>query len=368
MNRSKKLTQINIAEFIPKLGASLATYTGANVIDRIGKTIITEVISSILTGGNVRALTENLTKRRISLLNSSLLLTIMKLYTSCNNDITQLLTFIEKEISVKHKSKETKIFIEWMSGLTGKSIQNVLRSNQNEIAIYFNNLKNVLTEAGLKCREEFGELRGELILNSQKQELNWNFILYLFAAIGTQTLAIRGSEKSIYGKLFEKLILGSLLTILGFDFVKENDNSKTENIFWLSSRGNKRESDATLLYKPGLGIRFDIGFIGPGNTEISLDKVSRFEKQLIYAKSKYIMNTIVLVDRVGERSRITDMAKEINGNIVQMSMSNWLKEVCLILRDKLDFKSNLLSMSDKEIINHIKSTVPHINFSKFLSA
>jgi hypothetical protein len=46
--------------------------------------------------------------------------------------------------------------------------------------------------------------------------LTWKDITRLTTAIGSLTLTIRGSDKSIYGKLFERLILGSVLSILGF--------------------------------------------------------------------------------------------------------------------------------------------------------
>src|SRR3990172_192510 len=101
----------------------------------------------------------------------------------------------------------------------------------------------------------------------------------LIKTIGAQTLAIRGSEKSAYGKLFEKLVLGSLLHILGFKHIAPPPQ-EYEKVFWLSSRNEKRESDATLLYELGQGVRFDIGFIGRGNPEISLDKVTRFEREI----------------------------------------------------------------------------------------
>ena len=139
----------------------------------------------------------------------------------------------------------------------------------------------------------------------------------IFTAIGAQTLTIRGSEKSMYGKFFEKLVLGSLLTLLGFS-LRDNNIEKTENIFWLSDRQDKRESDATVIYKPGIGARFDIGFIGPGNPEISLDKVSRFEREIEIGSQKHYMSTIILIDRIGAKSRIVDMAKKIDGNIIQI--------------------------------------------------
>ena len=164
------------------------------------------------------------------------------------------------------------MFLQWLVGLTGKSIQNVLRNEPEEYQTYLETVEDALRKSAERCQIDFGHISGKIQLNEVECELNWPFILYLFTAIGAQTLSIRGAEKSMYGKMFEKLILGSLLTLLGFQYTQSEDSSRNRNVFWLSSRGDKRESDATLLYKPGVGVRFDIGFIGPGNTEISLER------------------------------------------------------------------------------------------------
>jgi hypothetical protein len=82
------------------------------------------------------------------------------------------------------------------------------------------------------------------------------------------------------------------LHILGFEYVTPPPH-KTSRVFWLSSREERRESDATLLYEAGKGVRFDIGFIGRGNPEISLDKVSRFEREIslgrIWLRSSWLI-------------------------------------------------------------------------------
>src|SRR5690606_7836722 len=131
---------------------------------------------------------------------------------------------------------------------------------------------------------------------------------------GSETLTIRGSEKSLYGKFCEKVVLGALLHILGFEHVAVGDVTKAEHVFWLSSNSDRgRESDATILYKLGQGIRIDIGFIGRGNTEISLDKVSRYRRKVEVGDDVWYMGTIIIVDRIGPRSRIVELAREIDG-------------------------------------------------------
>ena len=171
---------------------------------------------------------------------------------------------------------------------------------------------------------------------------------YLLNTIGAQTLAIRGSEKSAYGKLFEKLVLGALLCLLGFKYVTPPPE-EFKGVFWLSSREQKRESDATLLYDKGKGVRFDIGFIGRGNPEISLDKVTRFEREISFGRSSHFyMATIILVDRIGKNSRIEQLAQVIGGNIVQMSASYWPQQVARVLHEALGFEHELVDKAPLE--------------------
>ena len=87
------------------------------------------------------------------------------------------------------------------------------------------------------------------------------------------------------------------------------------------------------LVGDGQGVRFDIGFIGPGNPEITLDKVSRFEKVAEISGRPFELKTIIVVDRIGEGSRIVDLAELIDGQIVQMSSSLWAKDLDKILSE-----------------------------------
>ncbi len=357
--------EYSISKFIPKIGESLAFYKGKEVLERIGENIVKEVVTSVLCGGNVRSLTEGLTRRRLLLSNAALLATFLKCHDKIDNFIEEMPRIIKKELGTKI-SPEKKIFLQWFIGLTGKSIQNVLRSDEDEYDKYLENIEASLKKSVESCKMDFGELRGELQLKNVACSVDWEFILYLFTAIGAQTLSIRGSEKSMYGKIFEKLVLGSLLTIFGFQLINPEDSSHNNKVFWLSSRGDKRESDATLLYKPGVGVRFDIGFIGPGNTEISLDKVSRFEREMEYGRQIHYTSTIIIVDRIGEKSRIVDMAKAIDGDIVQMSMAYWVKDVSKILKKRIHFENDLSKIPNEQIRPYIESRMSQIDLNAFL--
>jgi hypothetical protein len=196
--------------------------------------------------------------------------------------------------------------------------------------------------------------------------IDWLLLTFIMNAIGSQTLTIRGSEKSAYGKLFEKLILGSLLHMLGFQYISASDAENLNKVYWLSSRESKRESDATLLYEPGKGVRFDIGFIGRGNPEISLDKVSRFERHLQLGRLNWYMATFILVDTIPPKSRLERMAKEIEGTIIQMSGSYWPQQVARELHQKFGFEHDLLHLPSHEIEDYLNWKIKQVPFTEFI--
>jgi len=362
MSEKKK----TVSNSIPSIGKNLVKYRGIELIDRLGKDVIIDVVSSILCGGNVRAMTEKLTQRRIAMSNASMLMTFINSENQGIN-LDDIYTQINYELEKGKLSVAEKNYLFWIIGLTGKSIQNVLRGNRENLATYLSELAETIESSHEKLSEEFGELGGVFLVNDGTTELSWKRFLQIALALGTQTLAIRGAEKSMYGKFFEKLILGTVLSILGFEYSANTDHSKNSMIFWLSERGEKRESDATILYKPGKGVRFDIGFIGVGNTEISLDKVSRFEREMQRGSELHYMKTIVLIDRIGEGSRIVEMAHSIGGSIVQMSMNYWVYEVAQILESSIGYKHEILAVPKEKSIEYINTKIKQINMQRFIT-
>jgi len=355
-----------ISSHISTIGKQLSNYSGTEIIDRLGTDVIKSVVTSILSGGNVRALTESLTRRRLNLSNAAMLMLYLECLKSNSNFSSDLHKLVANELKNGKLDKESKIFLNWLVGLTGKGVQNVLRSDEKIFQEYIINLDNSLAKSIMESESIFGTLQAVFTdKNNYDYRLGWQELSQVFTAVGAQTLTIRGSEKSMYGKYFEKLVLGSLLTLLGFS-LRDNKIEKLKNIFWLSERQDKRESDATVIYKPGVGARFDIGFIGPGNSEISLDKVSRFEREIEIKNQKHFMSTIILVDRIGTKSRITDMAQKIDGNIIQMSMTYWVKEVVAVLHDKMGFKHTLLKLNEEDSIVYIKEHMKDIDLKQFV--
>lgn len=355
-----------VSDFIPQLGKDLVFVSREEVLDKVGQDVMKRIVTSILSGGNVRSLTEGLTRRRLTISNASMLYAYLNSLKKVKDFKENPFLVVEEEFVQDRLGKEEKAFLNWMIGLSGKGIQNILRDDDGNVKKYLEDLEKELEFAAQKVKETFGDLSSTIKLNNESFSLDWENLLHVFMAIGAQTLTIRGSEKSVYGKLFERLVLGSVLSIFGFDLISKDDTSKTNMVFWLTEQGDKREADATLLLKAGVGARFDIGFIGRGNTEISLDKVSRFEREMERGRQTHYMSTIVLVDRIGDRSRIQELAQAIHGDIVQMSMSYWVKETAHILKDKLGLTTDFLNVSDEESLELIEQKMHSVDLSRFV--
>lgn len=352
--------------FLPAFSKKLVEYKGADVVSRLGENAIKEVVNGILHGKNVRSLTEGLTRQRIATCSAGVLTAFVSAGTHIHAFSDNIVALAGKEYNSRKKLAQTeKMFLLWLMGLTKKGVDNVLRGDvANNIDEYVDTTRRSIREATQIARRECGELAGTLTIGANSIPLSWNVISQLFTVIGAQTLAIRGSEKSIYGKMFEKLVLGTLLSILGFRFT-QSYQSTDSNIFWLSQREDKRESDATVVLPNERGMRFDIGFIGPGNPEISLDKVSRFERQMEFGSRKFNMGVIILIDKLGKGSRTETMARSINGHIIQMCQKSWLKEVVKVLHDECGFKHNILNMSPKEIDDFITEEAQKVDIKQF---
>lgn len=355
----------NLSNFIPEEALKLTNYTGKELVVRLGEDIVRNVVASVLSGNNVRDLTESLTQRRILLLNSSLFVTYIKALGSIENLTENLNQIITKELRDKRLDKNKKTYLQWFLGITGKSLQNVLRGNTG-LTKYLTDLDDTLSKVNNSVINSYGDISLNVDFDNKQYLLKWPSLLRCLFAIGSQTLSIRGSEKSMYGKMFEKLILGSVLTILGFRHISKDDTDENNMVFWLSQREDKRESDATIIIKPGEGVRFDIGFIGQGNTEVSLDKVSRFEREMERGRQKYYTSTIILVDKIGDNSRIVEMAKKIDGSLIQMSMNYWVKELASTLNKVSSFKHPILKLSNEESIDYINNIMTHIDLKEFI--
>lgn len=141
---------------------------------------------------------------------------------------------------------------------------------------------------------------------------------------------------------------------------------KLDGVFWLSSKIGEREADATLLVKPGQAIRFDLGFIGQGNPEITKDKVSRFERALEVGKQHYHSATVIIVDRVGASSGLEEQARRAGAHVIQMSMSHWPKQVAQLLSEQFGYRHELLGIPPRALPDYYQRKLKQTHFDDFV--
>jgi hypothetical protein len=358
-------------DLFPSSGRILLTGGGKEFIERIGVEAAKHVVLNVLMGENIRKQTEPLTRQRIAQISGAMVALFARGLQEDKGFTNQLSSMAIRQIESSKKNDKASIWLaQWLIGLTGKSVQNVLRSNPEERAEYVAEFENAVREAALQCRKDIGDIRMTLGFiedeAGNRVELDWNDITRLTTAIGSLTLTIRGSDKSTYGKLFERLILGSVLTMLGFERVDKDTNTKTEQVFWLSDSSDTRECDATLLFQPGRLVRFDIGFIGPGNSEISKDKLTRYAREMELGGKAYVSQTFIVVDRLPDTSKTRKAAKKIGAEIIQMSMQYWPRDLAQRLERRLGYRHELGSMSDERISEYLKARLTSIPIEEFL--
>ena len=356
-----------IYDYYDEFGKNNINATRSDFINTIGEGGIKDIIRKVFIGGNVRDTTEFITQRRLL---SSYAATY-ELYIKYLHDDAESLDNLIGKISNEYnqaRSTQEKTFYLWMIGLTRKGFDNIVRSSEN-FEGYQRSFLQSITETVEDIKAHFGDLSGTIKLSDKEIDIDWAFILLLSLCLGSQTLSIRGSSKSMNGKLFEKLLLGSLLTIMGFKYLKEPPTkqlSTSEKLFWLSNMDeNERETDATLIYN-GIAISIDIGFIGRGNPEISLDKVTRFNRYKQIAGIGHTMKTIIIVDTVADNSDLFNKAKRVDGIVLQMRNPDWTisfaKEVCNIF----SFEHPLSTKTEIELDDYFKSVMHGVPINDFI--
>jgi len=352
---------------IPDSLSKLSKISKSDLLAKLTDEPFKQAIKNVLVGKNVREFTESLSRARLT----KSYVETLQMYLALQEDGEALDDIVDRAVNTlqsrkKGLSPEKVSVVQWMLGLTDKLSQNLLRDSVGEaLTNYAKDYKETIKKHGQKLSDFSIQIEKK---SGDQVQLNSTDLLHLFNMIGAQTLTIRGSEKSTHGKNFEKLILGSVFQYLGFR-LQEKNTTASEPFFWLSSEtSDTRESDASVFYKKK-GVRVDIGFIGRGNTEISLDKVARYTRQEEIMGEQYRMETIVIVDRIGERSKIHEMANKIDGTVYPMSDPLWV--VRLSDRLKSIFKSEKIGLpfdirEREELEQHTSSFVNGLDLAPLL--
>ena len=357
-------------DLFPEAFRELLSVSGRQFIERAGKELVREATLQVLLGHNVRTQTEPLTRQRIAEVGGA----IIALFERGARESPEFFermsrTAIDQLLNGSNK-REQVWPSQWSIGLTGKGVQNVLRGEQGDADAYLSSFETAISQASKNLRERLGELRLSIGIGSEHEHraLTWTEALRLTTMLGCAELAIRGSEKSRYGKLFERLVLGSVLEMLGFTQTEPHSSKGRERVFWLSDSSDERECDATAIVRPGVVARFDIGFIGIGNPEIIRDKLSRFARQFEMHGRSAGSTTFVIVDRypTGPRASSREMAERSGTALVQMSMSMWPRELARELRDRLGHEHPIATMSDAEVERRLRAGMRKIDLLGFL--
>ena len=355
------------SEFIALLNA-----TGKQFIERAGQDLVRHATTQILLGHNVRTQTEPLTRQRIAEVSGALL-------TMFERGARTVPAFYDRlpalAIAAPAVSKSDVVLPprvrHWLMGLTGKSVQNVLRSDKGSLDGFAESFDKAILAAADQLESMLGPLQMSLNVGGHQSrnaisQLSWREALRIMTTVGCAELAIRGSDKSRYGKLFERLVLGSVLTILGFTL--DTSGKKKRKAFWLSDTSGDRECDATLIVEPGRVARFDIGFIGIGNPEIVRDKLSRFAREVERGERNSSSTTIVIVDRypTGPRANSRQLAEQSGAVLVQMSMSFWPRELATALLERFNYRHPLAGAADREAEQLIRRGMKTVDVLSFL--
>ena len=302
-----------------------------------------EFILHILLGKNPRDFRENKIKSRILLSNAAILSLICEMNSISNEEYVEI---IANDFKACNNDKHRMIPF-WMTGLTRKGYDNIARKDFDS---YTPSVIDALNSIPQELEETFGKLEGSFELNGEHYELNWSLFTRLAIPLYGQGLSLKGSEKSASGKLWERLVLGNILSILGFSKLETPDYS-LDNVFWLSHEDeDEREIDGTVLKNDHI-ICIDIGFIGTGNPEISLDKVTRFKNQKELGLKSLNVSTIIIVDTIPENSGIWDKVEGYKAHILQMNSPFWTIKLLDIIRNIFGDDTG------EELFNLINSTL-----------
>lgn len=345
-------------------GKESLTGTRQLVISRIGEAGIKEIIRDILIGKNIRDYTEFHTQKRLINSYSAMLDLYVREIGEKAKDADVYVDYVINDY-LRASNKEKRSIDLWLMGLTGKGLDNITRDNIGKYrAAFSESMQDIVHD----LENTYGPLTGVIEMNGGRMELNWKVLALMLMSIGAQTLTVRGSEKSTNGKMFEKLILGTLLSILGFQYVKKPPEKIDEHdkIFWLSHMDKQeREIDATFVYEKK-AVNVDIGFIGKGNPEITLDKVTRFGSYKEIGGIPHDMTTMIIVDTVAEHSDLFRKAQKVKGHVFQMQEKDWTIVFAKTLKEVMGIEHILADKDVLELEEYFTEKLKEIDINEFM--
>jgi len=178
-----------INKHFPEKARKLLTSKGKELVTQVGLDIVKEIILDVLSGKNLRDSTELLTRKRIATLNIAALVMMLRGSQHENDFVKNLPTISSKEL-LGRLSKDDRWILEWNLGLTDKAFQNVLRDESSALNDYKTKFVEILNGVVAESKKEYGELVGQIKLDGDLVDIDWNTILQILTSVGAQTLAI----------------------------------------------------------------------------------------------------------------------------------------------------------------------------------
>ena len=355
----------HLFEYYNRIGRENIKATSSDFTNAVGDEGVKDIIRKVFLGGNVRDTTEFITQRRLVNSYYAMVELFLKHVGEYAKNPEQFSELVATDLI--EANRDEKIIALWLLGLTKKGLDNIVRSEDN-IRNYQEAFSTALRDITKDLQNTYGDLSGEIRIQGNIIELDWTVFSAMLLAIGAQTLSIRGSAKSMNGKLFEKLVLGTLLELNGFHFLEGPPETidKNEKLFWLSNMDdNERETDATLVYG-GKAVSIDIGFIGKGNPEITLDKVTRFNAYKEIGGLPHDMATIIVVDTIAPNSDLINKAKRVNGHVFQMKEPDWTIGFSSVVSKIFGIETEIAGLTMQELNNYYTDRIVAIDVNKFI--
>ena len=157
-NKTNNLVQL--ADLFPQEGHILLTGQGRQFLERIGVDAIRNVVTSVLMGENVRALTEPLTRQRLVQISGALLVMFLNGWRTVDDFGNELPHMAARQLESRRRRSRTETWLaQWVLGLTDKAIQNVLRGKTASMTEYVVDFQDAVERAVQQCRADFGDLQ-----------------------------------------------------------------------------------------------------------------------------------------------------------------------------------------------------------------
>ena len=134
-DRSDKETP-NLNDLFPESGQLLLTGSGKEFIERVGIEVARQAVLNVMMGENLRDQTEPLTRLRIAEVSGAIVTLFARGYLEVDDFSDRLSPMAVRQIEIGRGDKAGLWLAQWLVGLTGKSDQNVLRSDRKKITEY----------------------------------------------------------------------------------------------------------------------------------------------------------------------------------------------------------------------------------------